>query len=63
MRKAPYSAEKAAVTICSTMLTKVGKGTLGNKIKIVRVKISSIAPAKTSVGVDKNLTRRRSPKF
>ena len=63
MRQSPYSAGNATVTICSTMLTKVGKGTPRYKIKIVRVKISSIAPAKTSVVVDKNLTRRRSPKF
>ena len=47
MRQSPYSAGNTAVTICSTMLTKVGKGTPRYKIKIVRVKISSTAPAKT----------------
>ena len=49
MRQSPYSAGNAAVTIRSTMLTKIGKGTPRYKFKIVRVKISSITPAKTSV--------------
>ena len=57
MRQSPYSAGNATVTMCSTMVTKVGKGTPCYKIKIVRVKISSIAPAKALVVVDKTLTR------
>ena len=43
------------MTICSTMVTKVEKGTPRNKIKIVRVKISTIAPDDTSVALLKNM--------
>ena len=43
------------MTICSTMVTKVGKGTPRYKIEIVRVKISTIAPADTSVALLRNM--------
>ena len=55
MRQSPNSAGNAAVVIFSKMITKVGKGTPRYKIKIVRVKISFIALARTSVGLSKNL--------
>ena len=54
MRQSPNNAGNAAVIICSAMVTKVGKGFPRYRIKIVRVKITSIAPAKTSVALSKN---------
>ena len=55
MRQSPNSAGNAAVAICSTIITRVGKGTPRKKIKIARVKISFIAPADTSVALLKNM--------
>ena len=43
------------VVMCNTMVTKVGKGTPRYKIKIARVKISSIYLAGTSVVWSKNI--------
>ena len=66
MRQSPSTAGNAADAICITIVTKVEKGTPRNKIEIVRVKIRTIAPAQTSLAVDKKSTRRRrrrSPKF
>ena len=39
----------AVVAICSTIVTLVGKGTLHYNIKIIRIEISTIAPADTLV--------------
>ena len=61
MRQSTYSAGNATADICITIVTKVGKGTPRNKFENVRVKTSTIAPAQTSLAVDKKSTR--SPKI